>query len=65
MLQGEKLTRYSRMDIAPFPNALKTLSDREIARRTCLDTESVSRARKGKAIRPYTQAKLARFAKLN
>jgi len=63
MLQGDKLTRYSAGEISPFPKELTTMSDREIARRTGLDAESISRMRSGQNTRSSTQVKLMKFAR--
>jgi hypothetical protein len=63
-LQGEKLTRYDRTGTAPFPKVLRRMSDREIARRTGLDAESISRMRKGKCVRAQTLHKVVKFARV-
>jgi len=46
-----------------FPKALKKLSDREIARQTGLDAQTISRIRWGGAVRPDTRNKLNRFSR--
>ncbi|HEX6502421.1 MAG TPA: DNA polymerase [Terriglobales bacterium] len=61
ILDGERLTRCANQEKITLPKALRKLSDREISRRTGLDSESISRMRKGKAVRRETLAKLMRF----
>jgi hypothetical protein len=63
VLSGDKLVRYQIRETVPFPKGLNKLSDREIARRTGLDAETISRFRKGGAVRPETRAKLMKFAR--
>ena len=63
VMEGEKLVRYKNMETTPFPKALRKISDREIARKTGLDAETVSRARKREMIKSETHAKLMRFTK--
>jgi hypothetical protein len=60
---GEQLMRYQSWGTETFPKALKKLSDREIARRTGLDAETVSRIRRRGTGRPETRAKLMKFAR--
>jgi hypothetical protein len=52
-----------RTAVEDFPEILKKMSDREIARKTGLDAESVSRMRKGQHIRTSMQVKMTRFAR--
>jgi hypothetical protein len=59
---GEKLVKYQNRETVPFPRALRDMTDREIARRTGLDAETISRARKGGS-RPEARATLIRFAR--
>jgi hypothetical protein len=63
MIEGEKLVRYPDGATVSFPKAVAGLSDREIARRTGLDAQTVSRMRKRRTVRPETWVKLTRFAK--
>jgi hypothetical protein len=69
MMEGEKLVRYPNGETLSFPKALAGLSDREIARRTELDAQTVSRMRNRKTgktrktVRPESWVKLMRFAK--
>jgi hypothetical protein len=59
---GEQLMRYQSSDKVAIPKALGKMSDREIARQTGLDAETISRYRKGGTVRPESRAKLMRFA---
>jgi hypothetical protein len=59
---GEQLMKYQSWKMEAFPKALKKLSDREIARRTGLDAQTVSKLRRRGAGRPETRAKLMTFA---
>ena len=63
ILDGERLTHYRNEGKVTFPKALRKFSDREISRRTGLDAETVSRARKGN-VRTDTPARLIKFAKV-
>jgi hypothetical protein len=66
MMEGEKLVRYPHGETLSFPKALAKLSDREIARRAVLDSQTVSRMRNrktGKTARHESWVKLMRFAK--
>ncbi len=62
VMHGEKLVRYASKESASFPKALKGLSDREIARRTGLDAQTVSRARRQK-VGTQASEKLMRLTK--
>lgn len=60
---GEQLMRYQSWEMEAFPRALKKLSDREIARQSGLDAETVSRIRRRRTGRAETRAKLMKFAR--
>ena len=64
VLNGDKLTRYQISATSPFPKALEKLSDREIARRTGLDAQTISRFRKKRGtVQPETKAKILKLAR--
>jgi len=64
VLNGDKLTRYQIGETSPFPKVLEKLSDREIARRTGLDAQTISRFRKKRAtVQQETKVKILKFAR--